>query len=99
MKPNFKLTTLNIQKTDFKTCSAQRQLLVTLGKMLTKNAEQMSTILVKYHTNTKDLSVKSNFKTCSIRMDFQLTLFSKQGSERDRLLRLDQAGGPGVTAV
>lgn len=32
-------------------------------------------------------------------MDFQLTLFSKQGSERDRLLRLDQAGGPGVTAV
>lgn len=47
MKPNFKLTTLNTQKTDFKTCSAQRQLLVTLGKMLTTNAEQMSTIITQ----------------------------------------------------
>lgn len=32
-------------------------------------------------------------------MDSELTLFSKQGSERDRLLRFDQAGGPGVTAI
>lgn len=32
-------------------------------------------------------------------MDFHLTLFSKQGGERDRLLGLHQAGGPGITAV